>query len=133
MKDRINAEIKFREAFRPFAPCILHEYGSLFFENYQETPYMERTLRFREEMREKVPAVVHVNGTGRLQTVKAEWNPEFYRLIQAFHGITGIPMLLNTSLNVMGKPIAHSLEDVLAVFMTSGIDALVVGDEIFLK
>jgi carbamoyltransferase len=133
MKDRINAEIKYRDAFPPFALSVLHEYGSIFFENYEETPYMERTLRFRPKIRAKVPAVVHVDGTGRLQTVKFEWNAAYYRLIQAFHGISGVPMLLNTSLNVMGKPIVHSLEDVLAVFLTSGIDALVIEDEILVK
>ena len=94
---------------------------------------MERTLRFRREIVDRVPGVVHVDGTGRLQTVKREWNPRFYDLISCFHDLTGIPMLLNTSFNVMGKPIIHGVEDALAVFHTSGLDALVIEDEIFEK
>lgn len=133
MKDKINQRVKFREPFRPFAPSILHEFGSEYFENYQESPYMERTLLFRPQVAEKVPAVVHANRSGRLQTVKREWNPKFYNLIKAFYDITGIPLLLNTSLNVMGKPIVHSVEDALGMFFTTGLDVLVIGDFIIDK
>ncbi|CAM2067516.1 Carbamoyltransferase [Sulfidibacter corallicola] len=125
MKDMINMKVKFREEFRPFAPAILHEFGPDWFEDYQESPYMERTLRFKDEMKDKVPAVVHANQTGRLQTVKREWNEPYYRLIKAFYDLTGIPIVLNTSFNVMGKPIIHSVEDALGVFLTTGLDALV--------
>lgn len=133
MKEKINALVKFREEFRPFAPAILHEFGGEYFEEYQESPYMERTLTFREAVREKVPAVVHVDGTGRLQTVKKVWNERFYELIRAFYGLTGVPLLLNTSLNIMGNPIAHSVEDVAGLFATTGLDALVIEDYLFLK
>jgi carbamoyltransferase len=133
MKDRINAEVKFREEFRPFAPSILEEYGAAWFEQYQPSVYMERTLRFREEVRDRVPAVVHVDGTGRLQSVRRDLNPRFYDLIKAFHDLTGIPLVLNTSLNIMGKPIAHSIEDVLGLFFTSGLDALVIEDYLIEK
>lgn len=133
VKDRINARIKFREEFRPFAPSILHECGNDYFEHYQLTPYMERTLRFRDSVVDSVPGVVHSNQTGRLQSVTRESNPKYYRLIEEFHKITGVPILLNTSFNVMGKPIVHSVEDAMAVFHTSGLDALIVGDSIFLK
>jgi carbamoyltransferase len=133
MKDTINARVKFREEFRPFAPSILHEFGHEYFERYQESPYMERTLKFKDEVQSKIPAVVHINGTGRLQTVKAEDNEKFYALIRSFYGLTGIPLLLNTSFNVMGKPIIHSLEDALSVFYTSGLDVLVVGDYMIRK
>lgn len=133
MKDRLNALVKFREEFRPFAPSILHEHGPDYFQDYQESPYMERTLRFREDVRDKVPAVVHIDGTGRLQTVKREWNPRFYELIEAFRGLTGVPLLLNTSLNVMGNPIVHSVEDIIGVFLTTGLDAMVIDDFLFLK
>jgi carbamoyltransferase len=133
MKDRINGTVKFREEFRPFAPSILAEHGPEYFEDYQETPYMERALRFRPEVRHRVPAVVHVDGTGRLQTVTRELNPRFHALIQAFHRRTGVPLVLNTSLNVMGKPIAHSMEDVIALFLTCGLDALVIDDWLFVK
>jgi carbamoyltransferase len=128
VKERINASVKFREEFRPFAPAILAGSGEQYFDCFQPTPYMERALRFRQEMRAQVPGVVHVDGTGRLQTVEAEWNPLFHGLIEEFRRITGVPVLLNTSFNVMGKPIIHTVEDALAVFHTSGIDILVIGD-----
>lgn len=133
MKGVINKRVKFREEYRPFAPSILHEFGDNYFENYQESPYMERTLRWRSEVMEKVPAVVHVNHTGRLQTVKREWNEKFYDLIRAFYEITAVPILLNTSLNVMGKPIIHSVEDAVSVFYTTGLDALVIEDYLIEK
>lgn len=133
MKEAINARVKFREEFRPFAPSILAEYGEAYFENYQSSPYMERTLKFKEEAKHKVPAVVHVDGTGRLQTVRKEWNEKYHQLITAFHELTGVPVVLNTSFNVMGKPIIHSFNDALTVFFNSGLDALVVNDYIIYK
>lgn len=128
IKDRINSRVKFREEFRPFAPAILHEHGPEYFENYQESPYMERTLRFRPEVIDRVPGVVHVNKTGRLQTVRREWNERFHALVQEFHALTGVPLVLNTSFNVMGKPIIHSVEDALAVLHTTGLDAVALED-----
>lgn len=133
MKDKINSRVKFREEFRPFAPSILEEFGDEYFIHYQDTPYMERTLVFREEVRGRVPAVVHEDNTGRLQSVKRAWNPHYYALIEAFHQLTGVPILLNTSLNIMGKPIVHSVEDALALFYTTGVDVLVLGDCIIEK
>jgi carbamoyltransferase len=133
IKDLINSRVKFREEFRPFAPSILHEYGPAYFENYQESPYMERTLKFREDVLHEVPGVVHEDLTGRLQTVKREWNQRYYDLIHAFHRLTGTPLIINTSFNVMGKPIAHTVEDVLAVFYTSGLDAVFVDDVLIEK
>jgi carbamoyltransferase len=128
IREEINNRVKFREEFRPLAPSILHEYGPEYFESYCESPYMERALKFREEVKSRVPGVVHVDGTGRLQTVKKEWNERYHRLIRTFHSITGIPLVLNTSFNVMGKPIAHSVEDVLAVFYSTGLDAVFIED-----
>ena len=87
----------------------------------------------RDPLHDFVPGVVHQNLTGRLQTVKREWNERFYLLLEEFYRITGVPVLLNTSFNVMGKPIIHSLEDAIAVFFTSGLDALVVDDFIIAK
>ena len=133
MQDRINERVKFRERFRPFAPSVLDEAGPEYFEHYCTSRYMERTLRFTAAARRRVPGVVHVDGTGRLQSVRREWNPRFHALLEAFRELTGVPLLLNTSLNVMGKPIVHSLEDCLGVYFTSGIDALVVGDLILEK
>lgn len=126
MRDRINRLVKFREQYRPLAPSILHEYGPEYFEDYQESPYMDRTLVFKESVRGRVPAVVHVDNTGRLQSVKQEWNPLYYRLISEFHQLTGIPLVLNTSFNVMGKPIIHSIEDALTTFYTSGMEQLAI-------
>jgi len=133
MKDKINSLVKFREEFRPFAPAVLHEFGDEYFEHYQESPYMERTLRFKEAVFDKVPAVVHSNYTGRLQTVKEEWNQRYYQLIRAFYEITDVPLLLNTSFNIMGKPIMHSVEDAIGLFYTTGLDALVLEDYLIEK
>lgn len=133
VKDRINSQVKFREEFRPFAPSILAEYGDDYFEDFQLSPYMERTLLFRPEVRSIVPGVVHEDGTGRLQTVTAQINERYYNLLSSFHEITGVPILLNTSFNVMGKPIVHFVEDVLSVFLTSRIDLAVIENTIFAK
>ena len=133
MKERINSIVKFREGFRPFAPSILAESGPEYFENYSPTPYMEKTLRIRPEMREKIPAVCHVDHTGRLQSVERESNPRFHALISAFHRLTGVPVLLNTSLNIMGKPIVHSAADAFSIFLSSRIDVLVIDDLVFSK
>jgi len=94
---------------------------------------MERTLTFKESAREKVPAIVHVNRTGRLQSVRREWNELYYELIYAFYKLTGVPMLLNTSFNIMGKPIMHSVEDAIGLFYTTGLDALAIDDYLIEK
>jgi carbamoyltransferase len=127
-KDRINDRVKRREPYRPFAPAVLHEHGPDWFEDYQPAPYMERTLRFRPSMAGQVPAVVHEDGTGRLQSVRPDWCPDFHALVSEFHRLTGVPILLNTSFNIMGKPILHSAEDALAMLHTTGLDAVVVGE-----
>jgi carbamoyltransferase len=133
VKDKINSQIKFREEFRPFAPAILHEFGPEYFENYEESPFMERTLVFKKEVIAKVPAVVHVDNSGRLQSVRKESSPRFYDLIHWFYLKTGIPLVLNTSFNIMGKPIIHSVEDAIGVFFTSGLDVLVIEDYLIEK
>ena len=133
MKDWINARVKFREEYRPLAPAILHEFGPEYFEDYQESPYMERTLVVKPGMRARMPAGVDRDGTGRLQTVKEAWNPRFHQLLTAFHAQTGVPVLLNTSFNVMGRPIVHRLEDAIAVFHSTGLDVLVVDRFVLLK
>ena len=133
MKDAINAKVKFREGFRPFAPSILAEHAADWFEDYQESPYMERTLRFRPDKRDRTPAVVHADGTGRLQTVTQAANPRFHALINEFHRLTGVPLVLNTSFNIMGKPILHTAEDAILMFHTTGLDAIVVEDFLLVK
>lgn len=132
-KDKINQHIKFRESFRPFAPSILAEHAEAYFQDYHSSPYMDKTLSIRTAMQGKVEAVCHVDGTGRLQSVKQQWNPKFHQLIHRFYQKTDIPLLLNTSFNVMGKPLVHSLNDAIAVFLTTGLDALVVNDYLIQK
>ncbi|MGO4664728.1 carbamoyltransferase family protein [Bosea sp. 2RAB26] len=132
-KDLLNAKVKYREAFRPFAPSILAEHGTDWFENYQDSPYMERTLVWKPPVRGRVPAVVHEDATGRLQSVTADRNERYHALISAFHAITGVPVILNTSFNIMGKPILHTAEDAILMFYTSGLDALVVEDWLLVK
>ena len=132
-QDAINQRIKFRENYRPFAPAVLAEYGPDYFEHYQDSPYMDKTLTIRSDKRSQLGAVCHVDGTGRLQSVTAERNARFYALLTSFYGLTGVPVLLNTSFNVMGKPLVHSLEDCLTVFMTTGLDVLVINDYLITK
>ncbi len=126
MKEKINAKVKFREGFRPFAPSILHDFGPEYFEHYQDSPYMERALKFKKEVINKIPAVVHINGTGRLQSVKKNRNKKYYLLIKAFFDRTGVPVILNTSFNIKGKPIIATIEDAIGMFYSSGLDALVI-------
>lgn len=132
-KDILNAKVKYREAFRPFAPSILAEHAADWFENYQDAPYMERTLTWKEAARSQVPAVVHEDATGRLQSVTEERNPRYHALISAFHDLTDVPVILNTSFNIMGKPILHTAEDAILMFYTSGLDALVIEDWLLVK
>ncbi len=127
-KDTINAKVKYREAFRPFAPSILAERAGDWFENCQASPYMERTLVWKDSVRARVPAVVHADGTGRLQTVTAQANARYHALIVEFERLTGVPVILNTSFNVMGKPILHTAEDAILMFYTTGLDVLVIDD-----
>ncbi len=133
MKDRINKIVKGREAFRPFAPVLCAEDLGDWFEHPMPSPFMSATLRWRSEVCGKVPAVVHVDGTGRVQSVTADQAPWFHTLIRRFEAETGVPVLLNTSFNIMGKPIVHTVEDAIAVFMTSGIDAMLIEDVLIEK
>lgn len=133
MRDRLNSVVKFREEFRPLAPAILDEHGHDWFEGYRTSPYMSMAFRFRPERSRLVPAVVHVDGTGRAQSVTRTLEPHLHQLLTEFLALTGVPILINTSLNVMGKPIVHSIEDILGVYWTSSIDVLVVGDVVLEK
>jgi carbamoyltransferase len=130
MRDYVNKIIKNRESFRPFAPAILYEYKNLFFENVEniDSNYMEKVAYFKKILRNKLPSVVHVDGTGRLQTVNKEINKKFYLLINEFYKLTGFPILLNTSFNVDGEPIVKNPQDALRNFFSSGLDMLVIND-----
>jgi len=127
MKDIVNAEVKHREGFRPFAPSVLDERGSEYFEGYHPNPFMLLVLPIRKDKREAIPAVTHVDGTGRLQTVTRAGNPLYYRVIEEFDRRTGVPVVLNTSFNLRGEPIVHRPEEALADFLNTGMDALFLG------
>lgn len=126
MKDKINALVKGREAYRPFAPVIPIEQVADWFVNPQPSPYMSFTLKWKYPQIEQVPAVVHEDGTGRLQTLTSETAPWLKHVTELFGELTGVPVLLNTSFNVMGKPIVHSANDAVSVFMSSGLDAVLI-------
>ena len=125
IRDKINAQIKIREMFRPFAPSILEEYVDEYFEQNLDSSYMSFVFKVKNNKIKKIPAVTHVDGTGRLQTVTSRGNFKFYSLISRFHKITGIPLLLNTSLNE-NEPIVMSPEDALNMFIRTKLDIMVV-------
>jgi carbamoyltransferase len=129
-KDVVNAAVKYRESFRPFAPAVLAERVQDYFECPAGTlvPFMERVLPFRPDRLTEVPAVVHVDGTGRLQTVEAEENPRFHALISEFEQRTGVPIVLNTSFNLNGEPIVCAPEDAIRTFYSCGLDVLYLGN-----
>jgi carbamoyltransferase len=130
MKDVINAKVKFREAFRPFAPSILKEHAHEYFEMPagMDAPFMLLVPKVRKEKRAVIPAVTHQDGTGRVQTVTLQHHGRFYRLIQAFARLTGVPVVINTSFNVRGEPIVCTPADAYNTFVNTGIDALVMGN-----
>ncbi len=132
MVDLLNARIKRRESFRPFAPSILLERTGEYFENDYPDPFMLKVYPVRPEKRHVIPAVTHVDGTGRLQTVRREENPRYYGLIKAFEGITGVPVVLNTSFNE-NEPIVCRPEEALDCFLRTKMDALVLGNHIIKK
>jgi carbamoyltransferase len=131
MKDTLNSRVKFREGFRPFAPLIIKERVGDWFSvpaEYDDSPYMLRVWPFLPEQKDRVPAVVHVDGTGRAQTLKREENPPVYDVIREFEVLTGVPIILNTSFNIAGEPIVESPRDALWCFSCSDIDCCVVED-----
>jgi carbamoyltransferase len=124
-RDRVNLKIKFRESFRPFAPAVLAARANEFFELEHESPFMGLVAQARDGQR-LLPATTHVDGSARVQTVDAETNPLFARLLQAFERLTGTPVLINTSFNVRGEPIVCSPADALRCFLSTGMDLLVI-------
>ena len=124
MREIINSRIKFREKFRPFAPSVLEEHISDYFEYSVPSPFMEKVVPIRAERRAEIPAVTHVDGTGRLQTVDSETNPKYWKLISEFKERTGVPMVLNTSLNE-NEPIVRTPEEALQCYLRTKMDAIV--------
>ena len=138
MKDIVNTKIKFREPFRPFAPSVLAERAEEFFvlpeaKKHYPARFMLYVVDVKEEKREIIPAITHVDGTGRLQTVRKEESPKYYRLIETFGQATGVPLVLNTSFNLKGEPIVNTPQEAFQTFSKSGIDVLVLGEYVVEK
>jgi carbamoyltransferase len=126
MKAILNARVKHREPFRPFAPAALVERVDDWFVDASPSPFMQLAVPVRPERRSQVPAVVHVDGTGRLQTVDRETNPLFWQLIHEFDSLTGVPIVLNTSFNE-NEPIVCTPDNAIDCYRKTAMDALVMG------
>ena len=131
MKDILNEKIKHRESFRPFAPSILEEYVRDYFDIEIQSPYMLHVTNVKQP--EKIPAVTHVDGTGRLQTVSKDVNPLYYNLISEFQKISGVPVVINTSMNVMGEPIVNTPEQAHNMIVKTNMDCIVMGKHLIFK
>lgn len=132
MKDILNQKIKRRESFRPFAPSILREAVPDWFEADDDVPFMMKVYPIREEKRASIPAVAHVDGSGRLQTVYEQTNPRYYRLIKEFASLTGVPMVLNTSFNE-NEPVVCTPDEALDCFLRTKMDVLVLGQYFLIR
>ena len=133
MKEKLNEKIKFREAFRPFAPSVLEERDNEFFdfpeaERHYPARFMLYVAPVREEKRSVLPAITHEDGSGRLQTVCRESIPAYHRLIERFGEITDVPVIMNTSFNLKGEPIVESPAHAFNTFSLSGMDLLLLGN-----
>ncbi len=126
--DRVNEAVKFREGWRPFAPSVVHEKAHLYFDDFYNSPYMILSFWANKERATEIPAVIHVDGSSRVQSVKRETNPRYYDLMIEFEKLTGTPMVMNTSFNLKGEAIVCSPRDAVQTFYTSGLDDLVIGD-----
>jgi carbamoyltransferase len=138
MKDIVNTKIKFREPFRPFAPAVLEDRTQEFFaiespDQLYPARYMLLVTPVHEHKQDVIPAVTHVGGTARIQTVRREWNPRYYEIIRRFGEATGVPVLLNTSYNLRGEPIVNSPANAFHTFTNSDMDAVVYGQYLVQK
>lgn len=132
-RDQVNAIIKFREYWRPFCPSITKEAAKDYFESYTEAPFMVISFKANDKLRQDAPAVVHVDGTARVQLVDEREHPKYHGLIKEFEKLTGVPVLLNTSFNVKGEPVVCTAKDALRTFWSTGLDTLAIGDFIVRK
>jgi len=132
MKNILNAKIKRRESFRPFAPSVLEEHVRDWFEEDDAVPFMMQVFQIQKDKREIIPAVTHVDGSGRLQTVSKRTNPLYHRLIETFHEKTGVPMVLNTSFNE-NEPVICAPAEALDCFLRTKMDVLVLGEKLLLN
>jgi carbamoyltransferase len=126
-------KIKFRESFRPFAPTVLEERASEYFDLDRPSPYMLLVADVHPDKREEVPAITHVDGTARIQTVSAAENPKYHKLISEFAKNTGCPVIINTSFNVRGEPIVECPRDAINCFLHTQMDYLVLGNYLVRK
>jgi carbamoyltransferase len=138
MKDIVNTKIKFREPFRPFAPSVLAEKTEKFFvlpeaARHYPARFMLYVVDVKEDKRAIIPAITHVDGTGRLQTVRKDTSPKYYHLIETFAEATGVPLVLNTSFNLKGEPIVNTPKEAFHTFSQSGMDVLAVGQYVIEK
>ena len=135
MQKKVNSAVKYRESCRPFAPATIEEKASEIFDISKKTkiPFMEKAVLVKKNWRKKIPAVVHVDGTARVQTINKDFNKKFYNLINEFYKITNVPVLLNTSFNLNGEPIVMSPSDAIRTFHTCGLDILVLQDYVVEK
>jgi carbamoyltransferase len=133
MKDLLNSRVKFRQAFRPFAPIVLAERANEIFEGDEDSPFMLLAKRVAPEWRDRIPAIVHVDGTARVQTVRREHNERLHLLLKEFEKLTGVPVLLNTSFNIKGEPIVETPADAVKCFLSTGIDYLALHDMLIAK
>lgn len=133
MKDHLNARVKHRQPFRPFAPIVLFERAEEIFEGDEDSPFMLLAKHVRPEWKDKIPAIVHVDGTARVQTVRQDQNDRLYRLLKEFDAITGVPVLLNTSFNIKGQPIVETPAHAVDCFLSTGIDYLALHDRLISK
>jgi carbamoyltransferase len=127
MQTILNQKIKLRESFRPFAPAIIQEFAADYFEDAGVSPYMLFTFQAKAQTALLLPAVIHVDGSARVQTVNEEQHPDFYRVIKAFYELTGCPVLINTSFNVMNEPVVCSPQDAIHCFQNTEMDVLAIG------
>ena len=132
MKAILNSKIKRRESFRPFAPSVLEDAVTDWFEEDDDVPFMMQVFQIRAEKRPLIPAVTHVDGSGRLQTVYKATNPRYWGLIEAFRVLTGVPIVLNTSFNE-NEPVVCKPEEALDCFLRTKMDVLVLGDRLIMR
>ncbi len=125
--DIVNERVKHREPWRPFAPVVTEESGATYFEQFCKSPFMLLTFYVKKELRKRLPAITHVDGSSRIQTVNEAQNPSLYRLLKEFEKLKGVPVLLNTSFNDKDEPIVCTPRDALRCYFSTGLDALVMG------
>ena len=131
MKDIMNSRVKFREWFRPFAPVVLKEYRDEWFDMDFDSPFMLHTVPCKRPT--EIPSAVHIDNSSRVQTIDKPDNQKFYDLIYNFFEVTGVPVVMNTSLNIKGEPIVETPEDAMRLFRESDVDVLVINDKVYLK